>query len=199
MNKLLQTLSILFFSISLAFSSENDLKERDPCDPRCNLFRQGEKFPLLEEDVVSLIVSSSGPIYYENMKFIDLDNSSNSDQEPVLLLKNLLLKKNRTFFDIIFDGGCVGKVKTYITRNDPQDVYIQNIEVNEQYRKKSIGTKAIGLVVKFYLQKQFRIHRFFAQIKPENDASIKIFTKNDFSNDGSFLLGLLEYVRKVEG
>ncbi len=202
MNNLFLLSFVSFFTFQNAQAMDSHCIKEQPCptnkrmiNPSSNLFEKEEQFPISKDNSgVRLKVNFSEPIY-EKLPVINFDTSSNSDQTPEYFT---VLIKNSTFFDIISNGTCVGEVKTDIMPNAPRDIYIRNIEVNKEYRGNGIGTKAISLVMEFYLQKQFIIQHFSAQIKPNNDASIRVFTKNKFLKSRELCLGLFGYTRKVE-
>lgn len=170
--------------------SQHKTPTKNTINPYHNLFEKEEQFSAPEKNDLVLKVNFSEPIYKE-ATYINFDDPSDSTKTIKVLMKN------STFFDIISDGKCVGKIKTDIMPGALNDVYIRKIKVDAEHQGKGIGTKAIGLLVQFYLQKGFKIEGFGAQIKKDNVASIRMFEKNDFLTNGQLCIGMFAYFLKV--
>jgi GNAT superfamily N-acetyltransferase len=200
MNNILLFLFVSFFIVHNAQASDLNCVDglvtptkKYKINPNLNLFEKEEQFSVPEKKDLVLKVTFSEPIY-RVVEYIDI-NGRSDPEEPRPLFK--IFTKNSTFFDIISDEICVGKVKTDIMPDALDQVYIRKIKTNEEHQRKGIGTKALSLVVQFYLQKGFEIKSFGAQIKEDNVASIKVFEKNGFSTNGKVRLQMLSYGLRV--
>ena len=205
-------LAFIPFMLSMNGHASNIQIITPPCDSdvRSRIctkhFKEGSEFTTTEKkeykakngDDVTLKVDSSGPVLEEVNNVISFGNSNNNSNERENNSPQFkMLKNNETVFKIFCSDAEVGKVTTTLNLDNPTDIYINRIDVNEESRAKGIGTQAIALVVDTYTENASFIESFYARIAGNNIASQRAFEKNDFiKQKNSFSMGLYTFVRK---
>lgn len=122
-------------------------------------------FSLSNDPVVRLNSFNSEPIIYNN---------------HVNWFKNVVKDSKYLFFLIFEDERFVGQIRFYLETND-SDCCIISLSIAKDFRGKGFAQDFLKLGIESMMKEWFFIRKIIAEVKVENIASNKMFTKYGFS------------------